>query len=160
MSRLSLLRHRWQGRGFSLLEILMVLAVMALVVGVAVAIFVTQEEDGSVKGPPKDLERMAKMASRGAIVQGRPVIIAFDKKSFSVIGGAGGSSSLPEDMRVKFQRFNDGKRWTDATGLNWAFFPSGLCDPLNFRFESPYQIVDMAFHPLTGTVTNLSVVSR
>ncbi|MBL9117170.1 MAG: prepilin-type N-terminal cleavage/methylation domain-containing protein [Verrucomicrobiaceae bacterium] len=156
----SLAGKRNRRSGFTLLEIVMVLAVIAMVVGIAVAIFVTSDEDGGLKGPPEELAGMVKKASRGAVVLGRTVVIAFDKKGFGVIGEGGSSSSLPDGMKVKYQRFNEGRRWTDAEGLNWPFFATGLCDPLRFRFESPQQIVELEFHPLTGSITSQNILSR
>ena len=142
----------------------MVLAVIGLVVAVSVSMFVSADDEtlvmGLPKGPPGDLAGMTKKASREAVVMGHPISIAFGEKGITMIGGSGDSSALPEGMVVKYQRWNSGRRWMPAKGLNWRFYPSGISDALRFRFESPNQVVEIAFHPLTGSITEQNVLSR
>ncbi len=153
-------RLSFSRRGFSLMEVIMVLAVIAMVVGLAIAMFVMADEDNGLKGPPEDLARMTKQASRSAVVLGRPVVIAFGKEGFTLIGGDGDASVLPEGMKVKYQRWNSGRRWYDTDNLNWTFFPSGICDALRFRFEGTKEVTEIAFHPLTGSITEQLVLAR
>lgn len=103
---------------------------------------------------------MTKQASRSAVVLGRPVVIAFGKEGFTLIGGDGDASVLPEGMKVKYQRWNSGRRWYDTDNLNWTFFPSGICDALRFRFEGTKEVTEIAFHPLTGSITEQLVLAR
>lgn len=138
----------------------MVLAVIAMVVGLSITLFVIADEDQGLKGPAEELARMTKQASRGAVVLGRPVVIAFGKDGFSLVGAEGGQASLPEGMKVKYQRWNSGRRWYDTEHLNWTFFPSGICDALRFRFEGVNEVTEIAFHPLTGSITEQSVLAR
>ena len=105
---------------------------------------------------------MTKAASRGAVKAGHPVTIAFDEKGFGLTTGdtAAGHCSIPKGMKVKYQRWNGGRKWLDTKGLNWMFFSSGLSDALRFRFEDSDQIVEIAFNPLTGTKTEELILQR
>ncbi len=149
-----------QAAAFTLLEVIMVLAVIAMVVALSAAMFVASEHEDPLKGPPEDLRDMTKQASRSAVISGHSVVIAFSEKSINLTGGSGDSTSIPEGMKVKYQRWNGGRKWNDAKGLNWMFFPSGICDALRFRFEDDKQIVELAFHPLTGSITEQIVLAR
>jgi hypothetical protein len=146
------------------MEVIMVLAVIGLVVAVSVSMFIGAGDEtvvmGLPKGPPGDLAGMTKKASREAVVLGHPVSIAFTEKGFGMIGGSGASSGLPEGMVVKYQRWNSGRRWFPTKNLNWRFYPSGISDALRFRFESSDRVVEMAFHPLTGSTTEVNVLTK
>jgi hypothetical protein len=98
-----------------------------------------------------------------AVVQGRPFVIAFEKDGFGCLDGGGGADghvTTPKGMKVSFQRWNGGKKWNSAEGLNWTFYPSGICDALRFKFEHPDGMVEMAFNPLTGSVSEEAAYLR
>jgi hypothetical protein len=141
------------------MEVIMVLAVIAMVVALAATMFVSASEDTGLQGPAEELAAMTKAASRSALVEGRPVVIAFEKKGFGMLSGAM-QASLPEGSVVKFKRWNDGRRWKDAVGLEWYFYPSGICEALHFRFEEPSRVIEIAFNPLTGSITEQNVLLR
>jgi type II secretion system protein H len=144
-------------QGFTILELIIVIALMIVLIGLAALSFASLENDDELTGPSDKLIRMAKIANRAAIVQGRPIIIAFDKEQFGFADGEGGEQghcTLPEGMKVKYQRWNGGRNYLSADGLVWKFFPTGLCDALRFQFTGPQGIVELGFNPLTGSVTD------
>ena len=142
--------------GFTLLEMIVVIALMVIIAAMATLSFIGLEGESEVEKPGNELARMVKQASRAAVVQGRPFVIAFGKTEFGFLDGAGGADghvTLPKGMKISVQRWNGGKRWNNAEGLNWTFYPSGICDALRFKFEHPDGLVEMAFNPLTGSVS-------
>src|SRR3569623_2771491 len=101
---------------------------------------------------------MAKRGSRDAVIQGRPIVIGFEKGGFGFVNeqapGHEGYCSLPKGAKVGVQRWNGGKKFVEADGTTWTFFPSGICDALRFRFESEEGSMEMGFYPLTGSLVD------
>ena len=88
-------------------------------------------------------------------------VVMFDKGGFGFVGetapGKDGYCAVPKNVKVGVQRWNGGKKWDLALGTNWVFFPTGICDPLHFRFETPEGNMEMGFNPLTGSVIDQAV---
>jgi len=147
--------------GFSLLEMIIVLALMIVLAGMAALSFTSLEEGKGVEMYGNKLARMAKRASRDAVIQGRPIVIGFEKKGFGFVNetapGKEGYCSLPKDAKMGVQRWNGGKKFQPADGTTWTFFPSGICDAKRFRFEAPDGAMEMGFNPLTGSVVDQAV---
>ncbi len=150
--------------GFTLLEMIIVLSLMIVLAGMAALSFSNMEEASGVEMYGNRLARMAKRASRDAVVQGRPITIAFSKEGFGFVGeiapGKDSYCALPKDVKVGVQRWNGGKKYLVAAGTNWEFFPTGICDPLHFRFEAPDGAMEMGFNPLTGSVIDQAVYAN
>ena len=142
---------------FTLLEIVVVIAVIAVLAGMAVMSFTMFDDKAAFEKPANELAAMVKQASRASVVLGRPVVIAFDKKGFGFAdAGARGAESrceLPKSVKVSVQRWN-AKNWTPAVDFIWTFYPSGISDALRFKFQSDEGVQEMAFNPLTGSVTS------
>lgn len=162
-ARESLASRQRQHAGFTLLEMIVVIALMVIIAAMATLSFIGLEGESEVEKPGNELARMVKQANRAAVVQGRPFVIAFGNTEFGFLDGAGGADghvTLPKGMKVSVQRWNGGKRWNSAEGLNWTFYPSGICDALRFKFEHPDGMVEMAFNPLTGSVSEEAAYLR
>lgn len=150
--------------GFTLLEMIIVLALMVVLAGMAALSFESLEEGGGVEVYGNKLARMAKRAARDAVIQGRPIIIGFEKNGFGFVNeqapGNEGHCELPKGVKVGYQRWNGGKKFVEAEGYTWVFYPTGICDALRFRFETPADgAMEMGFNPLTGSVVDQAVYS-
>jgi type II secretion system protein H len=148
--------------GFTLLEVLVVIALMIIFAG-AVQLAFDSVEESPLKEPADKLAVMVKQASRAAVVQGRTVAIGFDKEGFGFLGGVAGSEGhvvLPKGMKVTFQPWNGGKKWLPANDLVWRFYSSGIFETLRFRFVHPEGSVEIAFNPLTGSVSEEAAYLR
>jgi len=144
-------QHRRRS-GFTLLEIIAVLAIMALVIGLAVFNFDTLGRD-KVEDAGDELIVMAKQTLDAATVLGHQMTIQFDQTSFGVVGGQGvlaGSYSLPDGLKMEILRFR-AKDWVPAEGNLWTFSGQGLCEPIRVRLESPTATREINFNALTGT---------
>ncbi|MDB6074170.1 MAG: Prepilin-type N-terminal cleavage/methylation protein [Verrucomicrobiaceae bacterium] len=147
--------------GFTLLEMIIVLSLMIILAGLAALSFTSLEEGKGVEMYGNKLARMAKRASRDAVIQGRPIVIGFEKKGFGFVNetapGNEGYCALPKDAKMGYQRWNGGKKFMAADGATWTFYPSGICDALRFRFEAADGAMEMGFNPLTGSVVDQAV---
>ena len=158
------IRHSSFRQGFTLLEMIVVIALMVIIAGMAAVSFASLEGESPVEEPANHLARMVRQASRAAVVQGRPIVIAFDKKGFGFVNesaaGSQGRYSIPKGMKVSYQRWNGGRSWIPAEEFNWVFFPTGIADALRFRFDMPEGQAELAFNPLTGSVTDEIYIQR
>lgn len=142
---------------FTLLEVMIVLAIMMMLAGLGAGLAFNMD-DASDK--PKDLLiRMARQASRSAVVQGHSVSISFTKTGFGLNDSASSgnndgptSASIPRGTVVQWQRWNSGSRWYPIEDLvRWTFYPTGIADALRFRFDDEQGRSELRFNPLTGT---------
>lgn len=139
-------------RGFTLLEMLIVISLMVVMAGVGAWSFAGFDEEKSVRQPGDELIRMAKQAVRAAAVESRPFSIQFSETGFAVAGfqDKGGSHTLGEGSVISILRWGE-KDWAPAAGQTWMFGANGLCDPIRVRIESPAARLEMTFNALTGS---------
>lgn len=148
--------RRSRSAGFTLLEIIVVIAVICVLAGLAVMSFTMFDEKANFEKPADQLARMVKQASRSSVVLGKPVVISFDKKGFGFVNaGIQGTESrcdLPKNVKIGVKRWN-GQKYGPAEDFNWTFYPTGICDALQFKFQSDEGTQEMSFNPLTGSVS-------
>jgi type II secretion system protein H len=145
-----------QRSGFTLLEVIIVMGLIATLIGLATLSFASLENTDPLTNLADKLTSMAKQANRAAIVQGRPIIIAFEKNSFQFTSANSSDSTvnLPEGTRINYQRWNGGTKFSPTKDLNWTFHPTGICEPLRFQFiADDGGTIEMSFNPLTGSVS-------
>jgi prepilin-type N-terminal cleavage/methylation domain-containing protein len=148
-------------RGFTLLEMLIVISLMIVMAGVGVLSFAGFDEEGSVRKPGDELIRMSKQAVRAAAVQSRPFTIQFTETGFGITGfqDKGASFELREGTTISIMRWGE-KEWLPAAGQSWMFGANGLCDPLRVRIESVEAALEMTFNALTGSATDQKLEVR
>ena len=151
-----------RSRGFTLIEVIIVVVMVAVLTAMAAFSFAGFGDDLSVKGPSDELIRLSKTAVRAAAIQGRPFTIAFGESDFALLGweGKGGNQvALPKGTKLSILRWGQ-KDWQPAEGQTWMFGANGLCDPIRVRFESGEATLEMAFNPLTGSPTDQLMTSN
>ena len=139
--------------GFTMLEIVVVMSIMVLIVGIGFASFSFLDDKDPFEEPAQKLVQMSKFSLNTAVIQHRGMIIAFDKKSFGVLGASSpefGTCEVPEGMKMKIKRWG-GRGWEDAEGQVWRFGEQGVCEPISVRFEDKEGgSREIKFHALTG----------
>jgi len=142
-------------RGFTLLEIIVVMTIMMLIIGVGFASFTFFDDEDPFEKPTQSLSQMSKFALNTAVIQHRGLMIGFGKDDFGVVGSTIDRMSnftLPSDMKVLIRRWGD-KGWQKAEGQIWKFGEQGICEPLSVRFEIKNGgSHEVKFHPLTGGI--------
>ena len=140
-------------RGFSLLELVVVMSIMMLMIGLGIVAFKFYENTDPFEEPTAKLSQMSKLALHSAAVQHRSQTIAFDKQGFSLVGATGREGAyyaVPENMKILIYRWG-GKGWEKAEGHFWKFGEQGICEPVRIRFVTAENSLELMFHPLTGT---------
>lgn len=151
--------------GFTLLELVIVLVIMALLMGVAVVNFEGVGAERDLRRPASELQRMTKEAVRRAGLHERPQFILFDARGFAMRykTDANGRAEpgdnavwqrrvdLPPDMKLSLRRFGMNK-FTPAAGQRLSIAPGGLCEPVTARFELGASWLEITLDPLSGGV--------
>ncbi len=164
--------------GFTLVEIVVVLAIAAIVLGGAAGLMLYSSDERVLRDTAGEIELLAKRARTTAILQQTPYAIEVRQNVVRMLPLAqagqderrlingreiGGEIidhpsvekheyTLDPNMEVFVRRWN-----TDTlmpTGRDtihiWRFDPDGLCEPLSIRLVINDCILEDTYHPLTG----------
>ncbi|HEX7260367.1 MAG TPA: prepilin-type N-terminal cleavage/methylation domain-containing protein [Luteolibacter sp.] len=166
-------------QGFTLVEIVLVLAIAAIVMGGAVGLMIYSSDERVLRNASGEIELMAKRARTIAILHQTPYALEFregvvrllpfaqagmDEKRIS---RSRASEANPEsantdenrqftldgDLNLFIRRWNS-EQWLGTTKRAvhvWRFDPDGLCEPISIRLTLGESSSEDTFHPLTAT---------
>jgi prepilin-type N-terminal cleavage/methylation domain-containing protein len=167
-------------RGFTLLEIVIVLAISAVVMGGAVGLMVYSSDERVLRNASGEIELLAKRARTTAILLQTPYALEFregvvkllplaeagrDEKR--TVGGSrvGGEPVVQEAGERWEYALEDGvqvfvRRWNSSEWLPtrkdavhvWRFDPTGLCEPVSVKLTLENSWSEDTYHPLTATI--------
>jgi prepilin-type N-terminal cleavage/methylation domain-containing protein len=168
-------------RGFTLLEIVIVLAIASVVMGGAVGLMVYSSDERVLRNASGEIELLAKRARTTAILLQTPYALEFregvvklmplaeagrDEKR--TVGGRriGGEPVVEEGSGERWEYRLEGgmqvfvRRWNSSELLPtrknavhvWRFDPNGLCEPLSVRLALDESWIEDTYHPLTATI--------
>ena len=166
--------------GFTLLEIVIVLAVSAIILGSAVGLMVFSSDKRVLSETSGEIELLAKRARTTAILQQTPYALEFregvvrllplaeagnDEKRTAGGHRIGGEPVTPSGGEHR-QYMWDGalevfiRRWNSTEWLNtgknslhiWRFDPTGLCEPISVRLVLDKSWEEDTYHPLTASI--------
>ena len=137
--------------GFTLLELLVVLAIIALTITVSVGSI--RSSGGVVRVQPLAVRVAAdlRLARADAIAQSRPVEVIFDAKAHAYsIGGAGAAVKLPAGIAFTLVTSQEFQRSVDRARL--VFFPDGSSTGGQLTLTDRRLDIVLSIDWLTGTV--------
>lgn len=145
--------------GFTLLEMIVVLAIMGLLTTFFAVSFFDSSEDDGLRKVAAELRTAAQKASRLSETYGGDFYLFLDRSGFGLgesmrVEDSGETAldySLPKDIRMKLRRYGD-EAWIDPKNFAWGFPANGICEPLAIRLERGRSYVEMSFNGLTGRV--------
>lgn len=165
-------------QGFTLIEIVMVLALAAVLFGGALGIMISSSDERTLKKVTGEVELMAKRAHTIAILHQTSYAIEFSpgmarllplaQTQFTELSAGSENTassnvtqlsekdrqvSFDEGVRVEIRRWNS-EKWIslekDAVEI-WRFDPDGLCEPISVRAYYGKSWMEDTYHPLTGS---------
>jgi type II secretion system protein H len=185
---ISAARTTRQANGFTLIEIVVVLAIAAVIMGGAVGMMIYSSDERTLRDASGEIELLAKRARTTAILQQTPYALEFregivrlmplaqagrvEKKTAGGhrIGGEpvedeGGERwelPLENGMQVSIRRWNSAELLPavkDAVHV-WRFDPDGLCEPISVRLTLEKSWSEDTYHPLTATIRDSQLEAR
>lgn len=147
---------RSKARGFTVLEIVIVLAIVVLLIGAA-----TPEISGmllaeKLRAPARELEAMAITARCNALAEQRPYQIILGPKGFRLerLGHgeeAGFVSEYQMAADVSFEMASwPQEKWIQPKDHVWYFPPTGLCEPIRVMFRKGDSYFAQKYSAITG----------
>ncbi len=173
-------------RGFTLIEIVMVLAIAAIIMGGAVGMMIYSSDERVLRDASGEIELLAKQARTISILHQTAYALEFregvvrllplaragmDEKQVSrqnpdESDGAGAAENrelkLAPDLEVFVRRWNSDE-WHSTlknTIHIWRFDPDGLCEPISVRLVLGESWIEDTFHPLTATISESHLEAR
>jgi type II secretion system protein H len=158
--------RRARRRGFTLLELCIVLFIMALMAATAMPAMQSAFTEQALRGDAHQLSLMVKTAMITSGEQQRPYRISYDGKVVSLEPAAaaatGDAAATPDPTDVTMTqtlgnvlKFPDAEKknvWETLPSVNWTFEPSGLCPLPRVRLQRGAAYLEMSFNALTGDV--------
>jgi type II secretion system protein H len=169
-------------RGFTLIEIVMVLAIAAIVMGGAVGLMVSSSDERVLRNVSGEIELLAKRARTIAILNQTPYALEFREGVVRLLPFAQAGlelkkgeletelTSAEESRQVQLE---DGveisvRRWNSEQWLQtrkkavhvWRFDPDGLCEPISVRMTRDKSWAEDSYHPLTATISDSQLEAR
>jgi prepilin-type N-terminal cleavage/methylation domain-containing protein len=166
-------------RGFTLIELVVVLAIAAIVMGGAVGLMVYSSDEHSLRRASGEIELLAKRARVTSMLRQTPYALEFraDRVRMLPLAEAGRSlrktkkrdaevqsneSVTREEFRLKsgmsiFVRRWDSKDWLDTVKDDvhvWRFDPDGLCEPLSVKLAMDQSWSADTYEPLTASISD------
>ena len=160
------------GRGFTIIEIVITLSIVALLIALALGSTITLSHTRALEEPISKVQEYAKKARNLAILEQRPYMVEIMPQSvaiFSLVSAAGNTAgtfgaaqAATPKGRVDYFEFDPDvvltvRRWR-ATEFSppgrqvWIFERSGLCEPLAVRADSANGFIDVSFNALDAHV--------
>lgn len=179
-----------KAKGFTLIEIVMVLAIAAVIMGGAVGMMIYSSDERALRDTSGEIELLAKRARTISILHQAPYALEFREGAvrllpFAQAGlderkngrrhsdevervsetaelSANRQLALDSGMSVSIRRWNS-DTW-QATSKNavhvWRFDPDGLCEPISVRLDYGNSWAEDTYHPLTATIRESLLEAR
>lgn len=165
-------------KGFTLIEIVMVLAIAGVILGGAMGYMIYSSEDRALRNVSGEIELMAKRARVISVLHQTPYALEFregvvrllpfaqagmqekrnSRSRFLDDDGSEGADQkrelvLDDGIEVAIRRWNTDQWLSTRKGAIhvWRFDPDGLCEPISTHISFGKSWVEDTFHPLTAT---------
>jgi prepilin-type N-terminal cleavage/methylation domain-containing protein len=147
-------------RGYTLIEILVALAIVAVVIGTSIPIIGSIRESAQLQEPAQKLYTLVHEARSRSFNENQRLLIVLQKDGFSLYSNNDEKPlqkiSLPEDMSYFIKPWL-ARDWIPPADYEWRITPFELSEPLSFRFERGDQYLEQTYHPLTAQVIDESL---
>lgn len=148
---------------FTVLEIVMVLAIVVLIIGAATPEITSMIRGEQLKSPARQLEAMAITARSSALAEQRPyqIILRADGFHLERPGEVKELARFELSREVALEMANwPEEKWHRPKHHVWYFPPSGLCEPIRVMFRKGDSYFLQKYSAVTGWNQEESFVIR
>jgi prepilin-type N-terminal cleavage/methylation domain-containing protein len=157
---------RTSGRhaGFTLLEIVVSLAIVSILGTLFAVSFAGDSTEERLREPANALKRLARTANRQAAAFRDDYRITFFEDGYFLSRAALPDRRAAEESAIESYRLRPdagvtleirragGARWIRPDGDEWLFQPAGLSEPIAVRFSRASSFIELTFNPMTAAV--------
>jgi type II secretory pathway pseudopilin PulG len=143
-------------QAFTLLEIGLVLFIIVVLAGISVPFASGLIGEQRLRGSVRDLQLLARTARGLAVSENRPYEIKMLPDGFSLEPylsdekEALKNTTLGAGVEYQILRWGE-KELRKPEEEPWIFQPTGLCEPVRFRFQRGGGWIEFVFNPLTAS---------
>ena len=141
---------------FTILEIVMVLAITVLLIGAATPALTGMLRAEQLKAPARELEAMAITARCNALAEQRPYQIVLRPDGFQLERPGGeardgvlANFTLPGGVDFELATWPE-EKWGKPKRHVWYFAPTGLCEPIRVMFRKGDSYFSQKYSAVTG----------
>jgi len=143
-------RSRCRTGGFTLVEIVLVIAIGVVFFGGAAVLLTSTGGDKDLIAARKQLEASARSSREAALREGRKKVVVLNDTG---VGGAAFSGGVEMDV-ITPQDLSLGRRgWGRPQDYQWTFTGGGLVEPIRVRLRRGANVEQFSFSALTGETT-------
>ena len=174
--------------GFTLIELVIVIAIAAVVMGGAFGYMVYSAEERTLRDASGEIQLLAKRARTISILHQTPYALEFregvvrlmpfaqagwDEKKISRDRDPefeGGEAAATESRQINLEGGLNVfvRRWNSDAWLStnkntvhvWRFDPDGLCEPIGVRLTYGESWAEDTYHPLTASISDSQLEAR
>lgn len=139
-------------RGFTLLEVLLAIAIVGILLGITVPLFSGAFGSSDADTAIESLERTAAAARRDALETGTSRRLLITDRGLVSEHDAIPGAILPAGWKLQVQRLTESKLRRPAKNEGWEFNGAGICEPITLSAGDGLESVTMTFDPLTAMV--------
>ncbi len=173
-----------QPKGFTLIEIVISLMIIAVVIGGAISAMLANSSERRLSKASGEIELLAKKARTASILNQTPYALEFHSgfvrllpfsqaseierttASGHAIGGEvvepEGRPSVRQEVQIDPEIALSVRRWNTTAFIKpsetlvpiWRFDPDGLSEPLTVRYDLGTSYAQDTYHPLTATIAD------
>lgn len=152
------IKHTPRDRGFTLLEMVLVLFILLVIAGIAMPATAGLAAQERLKSGARTLQDYAASARRLAVSEGRSyeIILKGDGLVLERVPAGeatkedvAASVKLPGSLRYTVRHWGK-NAFSPPAGESWIFRPDGICEPIRVHFENGDGWIEYSFNPLTA----------
>ena len=153
MTTLERTECRHSAPGYTLFEILLALAIVAVLLGISVPLITESMHESEVEVAGKLLEKTALAAHANALETGVAMRVGLNDRGLVSMSPGVPHGQLPDGFKLQVRRFTESRFRRPGLGEYWEFNGAGICEPIALKIigEEEESAV-LQFDPLTGQV--------
>jgi type II secretory pathway pseudopilin PulG len=150
---------RGPARAFTILEIVVAMAIAMLIVGVAVMSLKGVDRESKLRQTAARLEWTARAAMREALVRRQSQCLRLASNGYAAENPSGELrwKRLPKSGSLEIRRWGEARWRKPGPGEAWWFRPGMPCEPISIRLILPEGRYEMTFDPLTATAMDVGL---
>ncbi len=139
-------------RGYTLFEILLALAIVAVLLGISVPLVIESMQESELEMAGTRLEKTALAAHYSALETGVPMRVGLDERGLVSMAPGVPHGRLPDGFKLQVRRFTESRFRGPGLGEYWEFNGAGICEPITLKIVGEEESALLQFDPLTAQV--------
>jgi prepilin-type N-terminal cleavage/methylation domain-containing protein len=138
--------------GYTLFEILLALAIVAVLLGISVPLVMESIQQSQVEAAVKILQETALSAHSSALETGVAERLEINDRGLISMAPGVPHGQLPEGCKLQVRRFTESRFRRPGLGEYWEFNGAGICEPITLKIIGEQESAILQFDPLTAQV--------